>query len=210
MTMKLWLVATVSLVAWAGQAWAADEAPAKVSEIVVTATRVPEAADQVPADISVVSGKDLRSRGAHDLASALALVPGVEAPAGGDCQAHVERRAICSGRPARVHRRFLAGRRRRSLGRRLQPDDHHHLDAVNGDGERIEVLKGSAPVMYGATSFVAVAQELHYPAGEAANVVDLAYGNYGSAKGDVNFLRVAAGGRLQILGGARRREPRLR
>ena len=56
------------------------------------------------------------------------------------------------------------------------------------DVERIEVLKGSAPVMYGATSFVGVVQELHYPAGQAANVVDIAYGNYGSAKGDASFV----------------------
>ncbi|MDP9010258.1 MAG: TonB-dependent receptor plug domain-containing protein, partial [Pseudomonadota bacterium] len=52
--------------------------------IVVTATRIPERADRIPADISVVSGKEMAARGATDMASVLSLVPGVEAPAGGD------------------------------------------------------------------------------------------------------------------------------
>ena len=45
------------------------------------------------------------------------------------------------------------------------------------DVERIEVLKGSAPVMYGATSFVGAVQILHYPAGQAAQQIDLEGGN---------------------------------
>lgn len=48
------------------------------------------------------------------------------------------------------------------------------------DVQRVEVLKGAAPVMFGATAFVGVVQALHYPAGEASNQVDLAYGSYGS------------------------------
>ena len=51
------------------------------------------------------------------------------------------------------------------------------------DVDRIEVLKGSAPVMYGATSFVGVVQILHYPAGQAAQQIkDLAGGTDGSAR----------------------------
>ncbi|MGH6876714.1 MAG: TonB-dependent receptor domain-containing protein, partial [Rhizomicrobium sp.] len=55
-----------------------------VEQVVVTATRVPEPNDRIPADTSVVSGKELRARDAWDLQTSLALVPGVEAPAGGD------------------------------------------------------------------------------------------------------------------------------
>src|SRR5205823_1420612 len=55
------------------------------------------------------------------------------------------------------------------------------------DVERVEVLKGAAPVMYGATSFVGVVQLLHYPAGEAANTADVAGGLYGSARGDISL-----------------------
>ena len=57
-------------------------APAtRLSAVVVTATRNPEVLDEIPADLSVVSGPELSGRDAHDMASALALVPGVEAPA---------------------------------------------------------------------------------------------------------------------------------
>jgi iron complex outermembrane receptor protein len=55
------------------------------------------------------------------------------------------------------------------------------------DVERIEVLKGAAPVMYGATSFVGVVQVLHYPAGQASNTADVALGSYGSARGSAAF-----------------------
>jgi hypothetical protein len=49
------------------------------------------------------------------------------------------------------------------------------------------VLKGAAPVMYGATSFVGVVHVLHYPAGQASNTADVALGNYGSARGSAAF-----------------------
>jgi len=68
----------------AGLAPAAPCAAEGLDEVVVTATRIPEPADRVPAAISVVAGEELRARGATDMASALSLVSGVEAPAGGD------------------------------------------------------------------------------------------------------------------------------
>jgi len=52
--------------------------------LTVTATRVPEPIDRIPATLSVVSGEELRARDAQDMAGALGLVSGVEAPAGGD------------------------------------------------------------------------------------------------------------------------------
>jgi outer membrane receptor protein involved in Fe transport len=55
------------------------------------------------------------------------------------------------------------------------------------DVQRIEVLKGAAPVMYGATSFVGVVHVLHYPAGEAPDEAQVAIGNYGSARGAASF-----------------------
>jgi len=42
--------------------------------------------------------------------------------------------------------------------------------------------------MYGATSFVGVVHAIHYPAGEAADEADIAYGNYGSIKGSTSFV----------------------
>ncbi len=63
---------------------AAEPLDEPFSTIVVTATRIPEPLDQVPADISLVYGQELVARGAWDMSKALSLVPGVEAPSGGD------------------------------------------------------------------------------------------------------------------------------
>ena len=68
----------------AGPAESLQTPATRLSAVVVTATRNPEFLDQIPADLSVVSGPELSGRDARDMASALALVPGVEAPAGGD------------------------------------------------------------------------------------------------------------------------------
>jgi iron complex outermembrane receptor protein len=153
-----------------------------LDEVVVTATRIPEPADRVPADISVVSGKELVDRGASDMASALSLVPGVEAPAGGDA-------GPSSAVPAfwGLHEfdAFLLVVDGVPWGGAFNPS----ITTLDfNDIKRIEVLKGSAPVMYGATSFVGVVHAIHYPAGEAANEADVAYGNYGSIKGSTSFV----------------------
>ena len=140
----------------------------------VTTSKTPEPVDQTPAMVSVVDGDELDNRGASNMASALGLVPGVEAPSGGDA-------GPSSAVPAfwGLHEfdAFL-----------LVVDGVPWGGAFNpmittfdlNDVQRIEVLKGAAPVMYGATSFVGVVQALHYPAGEASNIASLAYGNRGS------------------------------
>src|SRR5271154_6920071 len=145
--------------------------------IIVTATRTPEPLDQIPADISVVSGAELRTRGAWDMSKALSLVPGVEAPAGGDAGPSS---AVPSFWGLHEFDAFL-----------LVVDGVPWGGAFNpmittfdlNDVQRIEVLKGAAPVMFGATSFVGVVQALHYPAGQASNEADIAYGSHGSWSG---------------------------
>jgi outer membrane receptor protein involved in Fe transport len=67
------------------------------------------------------------------------------------------------------------------------------------DTQRVEVLKGAAPVLYGATSFVGVVNVIHYPAGEAADEADLAFGSYGSLRGSASLVLPALGGYRQSL-----------
>jgi outer membrane receptor protein involved in Fe transport len=115
------------------------------------------------------------------MASALSLVSGVEAPAGGDA-------GPSSAVPAfwGLHEfdAFLLVVDGVPWGGAFNPA----MTTLNlNNVERIEVLKGAAPVMYGATSFVGVVQVLHYPAGEAANEGDVAVGSYGSARGSAAF-----------------------
>ena len=153
-----------------------------VEDIVVTATRVPEPADQIPAAISVVSGTELRERGATGMASALNLLSGVEAPPGGDAGPSS---AVPSFWGLHEFDAFLLVVDGVPWGGAYNPSITT-LDFT--DVERVEVLKGAAPVMYGATSFVGVVHAIHYPAGEAANEADWAYGSYGSVRGSASLV----------------------
>ncbi len=152
-----------------------------LSEITITATRIPEPVDQIPASVSTVRGAELAARDSWDIASALGLVAGVEAPAGGDAGPSS---AVPSFWGLHEFDAFLLVMDQVPWGGAFNPA----ISTLNlNDVERIEVLKGAAPVMYGATSFVGVVQVLHYPAGEAADEASIALGSYGSARGAAAF-----------------------
>jgi outer membrane receptor protein involved in Fe transport len=129
--------------------------------IQVVATRVAEDPAPVPSSITVVSGDELRARGARDLAEALAWVAGVAIAPGGD------------GGPAssvpelwglREFDAFLLVVDGVPWGGAFNPA----LASLDLTGvERIEILRGSAPVMFGATSFVGVIHVVHSAAGAA-------------------------------------------
>jgi iron complex outermembrane receptor protein len=172
---------------------AAPAAAQAFDEIVVTATRIPEPADRVPAAISVVTGRELSARGAADLSSALSLVSGVEAPAGGDAGPSS---AVPSFWGLHEFDAFLLVVDGVPWGGAYNPAITT-LDFT--DVERVEVLKGAAPVMYGATSFVGVVQAIHYPAGRAADEADIAFGSYGSVRGSASVALPQVGGYRQSL-----------
>src|SRR5262249_53006091 len=164
------------------------ESDGERSVLTVTATRIPEPLDRIPATLSVVSGDELRARDAQDMATALSLVSGVEAPAGGDAGPSS---AVPSFWGLHEFDAFLLVMDDVPWGGAFNPA----ITTLNlNDVQRIEVLKGAAPVMYGATSFVGVVHVLHYPAGQASNSADVALGNYGSARGSAAFALPAWGG----------------
>jgi iron complex outermembrane receptor protein len=166
---------------------------AEPAGVVVTATRMPAPADEIPSFISVVSGSELGTRGSPDMATALRLVPGVEAPPGGDAGPSS---AVPSLWGLHEFDAFLLVVDGVPWGGAFNPA----ITTLNFAGaERIEVLKGAAPVMYGATSFVGVVHVIHYPAGKAADEVDLAYGNYGSVRGSASLVLPQIGGYQQSL-----------
>jgi iron complex outermembrane receptor protein len=181
-----------ALVASAAAAAAADTptpAPPIVSEhVTVTATRIPEDAAEVPAAITVVSGEELRDLGATDLRSALALAAGVDIVPGGD------------GGPAgavpeiwglREFDAFLLVVDGVPWGGPFAPD----LATVSlADVERIELLRGSAPVMYGATSFSGVIQIVRKPAGAQRGSASARLGSHGSGGGALGFELPSVGG----------------
>ena len=63
---------------------AGGAAALSLPEVQITATRVAEAIEYVPASLTVIRGEDLRRLGSADLRTALATGAGVDAPPGGD------------------------------------------------------------------------------------------------------------------------------
>jgi iron complex outermembrane receptor protein len=168
-----------------------DAIAGSLDAVVVTATRIAEPADRIPADISVVSADELGARDATDMAAAMSLVPGVEAPPGGDAGPSS---AVPSFWGLHEFDAFLLVVDGVPWGGAFNPA----ITTLNlTDIKSIEVMKGAAPVMYGATSFVGVVHAIHYPAGEAADEAGLAFGSYGSVRGSASSALPSADGYRQ-------------
>ena len=146
----------------------------------VTATRDAEPVDAVPASITVVTDAQMRARGAHDLQGALALVAGVEITPGGDGGPAGSVPALWGLREFDAFLLVVDGV---PAGGAFNPQ----LATLSMENvERIEVLRGSAPVMYGATAFVGVIQLIHYAAGKAPPRASVSVGSYGSGRASVS------------------------
>jgi iron complex outermembrane receptor protein len=159
-----------------------------LSTVQVTATREPEAIDSVPVSISIVTGEDLRARGANDLRTALSLVSGVEGTPGGDGGPAGSVPSLWGLREADAFLLVVDGV---PWGGAFNPA----TPSIDLTGvQRIEILRGAAPVMYGATSFVGVIHVIHYAAGETPATLGLSGGSYGSygASGSFNLPTLGA------------------
>jgi outer membrane receptor protein involved in Fe transport len=151
--------------------------PTVQESVEVTATRIPEDPEEVPAAIEVFSGEELRARGARDLRSALSSAIGVEIAPGGDAG------------PASSVPEFWGLKEFDAF--LLVVDGVPWGGAYNPaltslslyDVERIEVMRGPAPVTYGATSFVGVIQVIHHGVDSADRNVELHGGSFESGGG---------------------------
>jgi vitamin B12 transporter len=151
--MRHLLFTTAALMAAASPAFAQPAAtvPAAgqtLAETIVTATRVPTPAERVPASITIITRQEIEERGYQTLAEALQFVPGVRlAQLGG------------IGQQATA---FLRGNSGRSTLVLLDGVPLNDPAEANGafnfgnetlfDIERIEVLRGPASSMYGASA----------------------------------------------------------
>jgi iron complex outermembrane receptor protein len=152
----------------------AQAAPPPSAVVEVTSTRFPEDPAKVPASISVYSAQELADRGATDLRSALALAAGVFIAPGGD-----------SGPASSVPEfwglkefdAFLLVVDGVPWGGAFNPA----LSTLSLEGvERIEVQRGAAPVLYGATSFVGVIHLIRSLPTDEHGSARLTFGNHGS------------------------------
>lgn len=179
--------AGVFTAAAAQQAQPAQQPPVVVETVEVIATRLPETPHEVPAAIEVISGDTLRAMNARTLPQALALAVGVDVSAGGD------------GGPAGAVPEFRGLREFDAF--LLVVDDIPWGGAFNPalttlsmrDIERVEILRGPAPVTFGATSFVGVIHIVHKAGSETRRYADVHAGSFGSGGAGADFALPAFG-----------------
>ena len=184
--------ALLALAAAAGaqtsQSSPSTQPPLVVKEHVeVVATRLPEAPHDVPVSVEVIDGDMLRAIGATTLREALSLAAGVEVAPGGD------------GGPAAAVPEFWGLREFDAF--LLVVDDIPWGGAFNPalatlnlrDVERIEVLRGSAPVTYGATSFVGVIHVVHRAAATDRSYASARGGTFNSGGASTDLAIPLAG-----------------
>lgn len=155
--------------------------PVVIPTVEIVATRIPEAPHEVPASIEVISGSDLRTRGARSLREALSLAAGVAVAPGGDA-------GPASSVPEfwglREFDAFLLVVDGVPWGGALNPA----ISTLSlRDVERIEILRGPAPVTFGATSFVGVIHVVHSSASAAGRYAEVHGGSFGSGGGGLDL-----------------------
>src|ERR1041384_5601401 len=169
------------------RAQAQPKKPVELQPLEAVATRIAMATHDVPASIEVLSGTDLRARGALTLREALAQATGIAIAPGGD------------GGPAGAVPEFWGLREFDAF--LLVVDDVPWGGALNPalaslsmrDVERVEVLRGPAPVTYGATSFVGVIHVVHTAAAADARYLAATGGAYGSGSAAVDLSLGSSG-----------------
>ena len=176
------LVASTSLLAH-GQADAQQptKPPVPIPPVEVVATRLPEAPHDVAASIQVISGDELRSRGVTTLTEALALSTGVAIAQGGDAG---PASAVPEFWGLREFDAFLLVVDGVPWGGAFNPAI---ATASLRDVERIEILRGPAPVTYGATSFVGVIHIVHKASAVNTRYAEARGGSYGSGAAAIDL-----------------------
>lgn len=154
--------------------------PVPIPPVEVVATRLPEAPHDVAASIEVISGDELRSRGVTTLREALALSTGVAIAPGGDAG---PASAVPEFWGLREFDAFLLVVDGVPWGGAFNPAI---ATASFRDVERIEILRGPAPVTYGATSFVGVIHVVHKAAAVETRYAEARGGSYGSGSAAID------------------------
>ena len=151
-----------------------DLAEQDIANVEITSSKIAKPVDTTPAMITVITAKDLFDRNAKDLRTALSLVAGVDIAPGGDG-------GPASAAPGmwglREFDAFLLVVDGVPWGGVFNPAVTT-LSMSNID--RIEVQRGSAPVMYGATSFVGVIHVIHAAAGNVNSEASIGIGSHQS------------------------------
>ena len=155
-----------------------DDAPASGAQalgtVEVTATPMPEHLGTVPQSVDVITHDQLQALHATDLRSALIMVAGVDVGPSGD---NGPAASVPQFQGLAEFDAFLLLVDGVPVGGAFNPD----LSTMDMTGvDRIEVIRGSTPVKYGATSFVGVINVIHIKAGTPGSTAGVSLGSFGT------------------------------
>src|SRR5262245_19551503 len=154
----------------------------------VTATRFGEPVAEIPGSIAVITGDEIRARGATDLRTALALLGGVSVAPGGDAGPAAAVPGLLGIREVDDLLLLVDGI---PAGGAFIPQ----VEAISRTNvEGIEVMRGAAPVYYGTTAFAGTINVIHYAAGSADRVAGARFGTFHS--GGIGAAAVVSSGRV--------------
>lgn len=149
-TQKSYMAAAISL-AVAGQAL---PAAAQIEEVLVTATKRSESAQDIPVAVQALTSESLDNRGISTFSDYLVQLPGVTAGGSGPGQSTIYIRGIASTTPNLT----TAGVAGLAPNVAFYLDEHplaqpgRNLDVYAADMSRIEVLSGPQGTLFGASS----------------------------------------------------------
>ena len=156
-------------------------AQSTLPRVEVTSSKLPESVDIAPAMVTIVDGDEMRARGAVDLRTALALTAGADIGPGGD---NGPAGSVPGFWGLKEFDAFLLVVDGVPYGGAFNPA-LTTLDLENV--KRIEVLRGAAPVTFGATSFVGVVHVIHYAPGETPSRATLAGGSRSTGRASISI-----------------------
>jgi vitamin B12 transporter len=156
-----------------------------LSDIVVTATRLPMPRSSVASTVTVIQGEDLRSQGIHYVADALRVVPGMAVAQNGSFGAVTA--AFIRGGESDYLQVMVDGVQVNGAGGTF---DFANLTTENI--ERIEVVSGPGSVLYGSDAVSGVVQ-VFTRQGRGRATVDAAVsaGSYGTWSMDAGLQGAA-------------------
>jgi vitamin B12 transporter len=186
------LVALASLAPTAAVAYGQQPDTARIAPVVVTATRIPVAAADAPATVSVITGEQLRRAGITSVADALATVPGVTIAQSGSFGSNTS--LFVRGGESKYVKVLIDGVPVNDPGGAID------LGALTTDNvDRIEVVRGPASVLYGADAVTGVIQIFtRRGAGAPRAIVSARGGSYGSSDEDATLLGGLGSGDFSI------------
>jgi vitamin B12 transporter len=154
----------------------------KLSPVTVTATRVPITTLSSPATVDVITGDELRLRGATSIASALQMLPGVTFAQNGSFGGTTS--LFLRGGESHYVKVLIDGVEVNDAGGTID------FGALTTDNvERIEVVRGPASVLYGADAVTGVIQIFtRQGSGAPRTIVSARGGSYGTSDEDAAVL----------------------